>query len=463
MAANTPDSYFFTEDDLPLVETQHIFAESTIWHSLGMADAVVTMDLVVRDMPPHRNVLVFAGLEEMVHHITHLRFSEDHIAYLREQNLIHDNLIPVLRDFRFSGNVLAMKEGSLFFPKEPVVRVTAPIIEANMISDILLNSLASNAIFASKLLRCRLAAPDKVLLTSSLRPQAFESGAKGTRASLFFGMTPLTLPYFNRKYRVPVNTPYLVQAQHVFIKSFPDELTAMRAMAREFPDRTALMIDTYSLEEGVENALTVARELREQGHKLHYLFVDSKPLLERTRYVRKRLEEEGFGDVPICAGANLDELHILELERADAPIDIYCAVTETITSSDAPKLEVVYKMAEMRHKGQVRQTAKLSPGKESYPGVKQVFRQYGARGTMVKDVIALESEACGEPLLHPVIVNGEAVSELPSLAEIKTYVDGELKKLSSELRDIEREHAYPVEITPALQSLFEEIKQQHFS
>ncbi len=461
MPNNTPDTFQFTDDDNVLAELPHVYGQAAAWIAEGMQDAVVTFDLVVREMPPHRNFLVFSGLEEMLDSIQKLRFEDHHIEYLLRSGLMRENTVEYLKQFHFRGDIWAMKEGSVFFPKEPVVRVTAPIIDAHLVDVILMNALSGNTIFSSKLVRTYLAAKGTLLATGGFRGHSPGAGARCMRASAMFGMTTASIPYFNKKFHVDSDGPFFMNAQHSFIKSFPDELSAMRALARQFPKNCSFMVDTYDLKKGVENAIIVATELRAQGHELRRVTVDSGDLLERSTYVRQELDRHGFPKVGILLISNLDEYKIEKLKNAGAPIEIYGTVTEVITSSDAPKLEVVYKMAQLEHHGVVRQTSKLSPGKESYPGVKQVYRTYDQNGMMVRDVIGLEGEQLGNPRLEPVMRNGKRLFDPPSFAQLHTYVDEELRTLPDALKDLHQEHAYPVDMSPRLQQMFEDVKAHH--
>jgi len=247
-------------------------------------------------------------------------------------------------------------------------------------------------------------------------------------------------------------------AYHAFIKSFPDEITAMRAIPKYFPNEMMVMIDTYDTDQGLKNAITVAKELKAEGGGLKGIFIDSGDMYEISLKARRRLDEEGLNNVKIMAASNLDEYKILELERKNAPIDMYCVITEGVTVADAPKLEVVYKMAQLQDGDIITQTAKFAPGKLSYPGVKQVYRQED------KDVIGLESEKIvGRPLLIEVVRSGKFLYKLPTLDEIKAYLQTELKSIPQNLLEIDHHHEYKVETSDGLEELLEEVKKIHLS
>jgi len=454
---NLPKSYLFTEEDLSLFEYNQIFSCGSIWLEEGMDKQIATFDLYIRDIPECRNFFVFTGLEEIFEGIRKWKYTDEQIKFLRDNDIITEKFGEYLRNFKFSGDIWAMPEGSIFFPGETVVRITAPIIEANLITMFLTNVLSSNTLFASKVIRSVIAAaPHGILGIGGMRAHSFESSMKCNRSSYIVGSTAIaSLPATYKKYSIPMPHPVRI-AYHAFIKSFPDEITAMRAIPKYFPNEMMVMIDTYDTDQGLENAITVAKELKAEGGGLKGIFIDSGDMYEISIKARRRLDEEGLHNVKIMAASNLDEYKILELERKNAPIDMYCVITEGVTVADAPKLEVVYKMAQLQDGDEVVQTAKFAPGKLSYPGVKQVYRQKGG------DIIGLASEKIdGKPLLVEMLRGGDVVYDLPTLDEIRAFMQTELKSIPQNLLEIDHHHDYSVEVSQGLKDLLEEVRKKH--
>lgn len=462
MNQNTiPKSHLFCEEDLHLFDIQNIFTACALWLENGMENIIATYDLVVRDMPKNRNFMLAGGLEEIIEGIKKWRYSEDDVAYLIKNNLATSKLAEYLKKFKFTGDLYAMPEGTPFFPGEPVIRVTAPICEGNLLTMFLMNSLSSNTVFASKIIRCKIACGEKRLVGGGgMRAQSFESAMKGCRAGYITGADN-GIPSFYRKYNI-IPPAVSINAYHAVIKSFPTEIEAMRAAAELFPDRSRPMVDTYNFEQGIENLIQVAREQKAKGRKIAAITVDSGDLYERACYARKKFDEAGFPEIKITVASNLNEFKIKELRNKGTPADAFLVVTEISSVTDDPKIEVVFKLAELRDGEKIRQVAKFAPGKKSYPGRKQVFRVW-ANNQMQKDVIGLENEYLGEPLLVKVIDHGEAIYRLPQLPEIRDYCLNYVSRLPEKLRDIDKEHVYPVEISEKLQEMDEKVKREHLN
>ena len=244
---------------------------------------------------------------------------------------------------------------------------------------------------------------------------------------------------------------------HATIKSFKTELEAFRKVNELFPNRVALMIDTYDIKQGTKNAITVARELKEKGRSLMGVVIDSGDLIKLSKYARAELDKAGFSEVKIVLASNLEEYKIKKIKEEKAPVDVALVNTEGVTSSDSPILEAIYKLAELQKGEEVRPVAKFSSGKKSYPGKKQVFRSEN----FDKDVIGLENENLGQPLLIKMVEKGKLVYEIPSLDQTRGYIHEQIKKIPKKLLDIENEQVYPVEISKKLQKLTEEVRKEH--
>jgi len=428
-----------------------------------MSQSLATFDLVVRDLPNNRNFMLLGGTEEIIRYILNLRFKKQHIKVLQDNGLIGKEFAAYLRKFKFSGSVSAMPEGTPFFPGEPIVRVTAPIIEANLLYVCLLNILVSNTVFLTKAIRTYLVAGGKTLLTNAGRAQGMEPGSKFARAAYLAGFAASLQLSGVLKFNIPMPEKFFKSTFHAYIKAFRTELEAMMAFVEEFPNNEAtLMIDTYGLEAGLENAIKVCEKLKERGKSIHSVFVDSGDLFQGATFVRRRLDEAGFPDVKIILASSLNEWKVKELVDEGAPADYFMVITELATCSDDPKLEVVYKMAQVDDGKTVRETMKLAPGKKSLPGKKQVYRVEES-GKFKKDIIGLEDDSVdGTKLLIPMVEKGELIYLLPKLEDIRRYVSDQVSKLPDNYRRLEVQNpAYLVEVSPKLQDLSEKIQKQH--
>lgn len=452
--------HLFTENDRHLFEIQNIFATTSLWLKHGMDKQIATFDIVVRDMPLHRNFLLFGGLEEIVDGILGWHYSKKDIDYLKYLKLIDVPTEKYLSNFKFTGDVWAMPEGTPFFNGEPVIRITAPLLEANLISMFLLNTPIAHTLFLSKIIRVVLAVKDKVLVTGcGLRSQSYESGIKAYRSAHIVGAKSAIVSA-HRKYNLPPEG-ISINTYHAVIKSFPDELTAFRAAAEMFPNSARLMVDTYDFEQGLKNVVRISKELKKKGNTIAGITIDSGDLYERSCRARKVFDEADLSHIKITAASNLDEYKIKELVDRKAPIDIFLVATEINSLSDSPKLEVVYKLCELKDKMKTRYTAKYAKGKESYPGKKQVFRQINKEGKMIGDIVGLEDESLGTPLLQQFISGGKLCRKMPSLKEISDFTKKEVGNLPENLYSLDNTSPYPVSISQKLSKLFESTKKEH--
>ncbi len=455
------NNFLMSEEDLPLYDLPQIFAASTTWFKAGMKDTIATFDLIVREMPPHRNFLIFNGLEEIVKGILNWKYKEEDVQYLLNASLITSKFAEYLRNFKFGGTVYAMKEGTVFFQGETIVRITAPLIEANLLTMFLMNTLSGNTMFLSKVIRSVIAAKPKICLgVAGLRAQSFESALKCARASYIAGaIGGNSVPAVAKKLNTPLIQPLTV-AYHAVIKSFPTELEAMRNMANLFRGRISLMVDTYDFNQGIKNAIIVAKELKQKGLSLYGIMIDSGDLSKLCIQARKMLDENGFQDIKITIASNLDEYKIQELNEKNIPANAFLIATEAISIPDAPKLETIYKLAELRSQNKITYCAKFAPGKESYPGKKQIFR-IKKEGIIEKDIIGLEDENLGESLLIEVIKDGNLVYDLPNLDYIKQFVNMQIGQLPRHLLELDKQHSLKVEISQKLGELFDRVKEEH--
>jgi nicotinate phosphoribosyltransferase len=444
------------------METNHTFSSGSVWLKLKMDKQIATFDLVVRDMPPHRNFLLFGGLEEIVEDIKRWRFADEQVKYLDSIGVLNPQMKKYLKNFKFSGDLWAMPEGTVFFPGEPILRLTAPIIEANLFTLYFLNVVASNTIFLSKAARAILVAKGKTVLGGSARAQSIETNAKAVRALyLAGGGEPSSTAAICHKYKIPLKNPPTFFGQHAFIKSFENEIDSMRAFADVFPDQTAFMIDTYDIKKGLEKAIRIANELKRNGHKLRFIVIDSGDIEKESKRARKKLDKNGLDFVKIIVASNIDEYKLKKLLDKKTPADVFVMITELNTSSDAPKLEIVYKMSQLQDGDKIKYTAKLTPGKLSLPGIKQVFRNHDANSNIEKDYIGLEGEKLGTPLLKPIFLEGKQVYKCPSLESTRGYIAKQLSALPLKLRRIDKEYDFKPEISKKLAELLDDVRKKH--
>jgi len=452
------DTRSIRDEELPVFCLDHHFTLGSVFLAEGMEGTVATCDLMVRDMPAHRNFLVAGGLEAIIQFIQNLHYSEKQIQYLLKFNRISEKFAEYLHNFRFTGDIEAMPEGTVHFPGEPMLRITAPIIQTVIITDQLISLANIDTLFLTKLARLQLAADGTICSLGTVRAQGIDSGWRVVRNTQFFDR--LGFANVAVGIRLDRSSANSLNANHAFIKSFPTEIEAMRAVARHSPNSLTLMVDTYNFEQGVENAIKVADELKLQGKQLLGVMIDSGDMLELTKYTRERFDQAGHPELKISLAGNLDEYKIAKFKEQGVKADIFAVVTEVVTCADSPKMETVYKVAQLERDGEVQHTAKFAPGKKSLPGKKQVFRQF-KNGLIEKDTIGLESEDLGEKLLIPIFRNGDLVYKCPNDEDRKAYVRQQLDSLPAAQRSIFDESLAPLEISDEIKRLTETVRSQH--
>ena len=417
-----------------------------------------TFDLFVRRLPENRGYLLFAGLEQVLRFLENIKFTDAHLAYLEKQGF-DSRFLNYLRCFKFTGDVCAMPEGTVAFPCEPLIRVTAPIIEAQLVETFLLNTVNLQTMIATKASRVVHAARGKAIVEFGLRREhGIDAGMKVARCSYLAGCAGTSNVLAGFEYAIPV----FGTMAHSFIMSYAKEIDAFRAFAKTFPDKSTLLIDTYNDIAGAEKAALVAKELEARGCKLGGVRLDSGDLADISKKVRALLDKKGLGYVTIFASGDLDEYRIQELLRSGAKIDAFGVGTRMGTSADRPYMDVIYKLCEtMNPKGEFSPIMKLSEGKITLPGRKQVLRFRDKSGNYARDVIALaDEEAKGEPLLMKVMEKGEITYNLPALDEIRAAAEKNLTKLPAKYKQLTNPPEYPVDLSPALESLIRKLKRK---
>ncbi len=412
----------------------------------GMEEPAV-FEFFVRKLPPHRNFLLAAGLEQVVEFLEQLRVTSQEIDRLAGTGRFSQSFLAYMEKVRFAGDVDALPEGILFFPNEPILRVTAPMPVAQLVETRVMNLLNFQTMIASKAARSILAAKGKPVIDFGLRrAHGAEAGLLAARASYIAGFAGTATVLAGVQFGIPI---YGTMA-HSFVQAHTDEVTAFEHFARTHPDNTVFLIDTYDTEAAAQKVVRLAPRLRQAGITVKGIRLDSGDLAEHARKVRRILDEGGLPDAQILASGNLEEYRLHALVASGAPIDSFAVGTAMTTSSDAPSLDCAYKLQEYAG----RPCRKRSEGKATWPGRKQVYRHYGADGCLSYDVLTREDDRQdGQALLQPVMRVGHRVGPFPSLSEIRARAASDLARLPSQLRELEEGQAYDVRVSEALRHL----------
>ncbi len=414
-----------------------------------------TFSLFVREYPPSRSYLVCAGLDPLLDYLESFRFRPDDLEYLQQTALFPDNFLAFLETLRFTGQVRAIPEGRLAFCDEPLLEITAPVMQAQVVETFVINAINLPTLIATKASRCLHAAGDRRLVDFSLRrTHGMDAGLMVARASYIGGFIGTSNVQAGKTYGLPI----FGTMAHSYVESFDQEINSFRAFAKSFPDNTVLLIDTYDTLAGARKAVTVAREMREAGKTLRAVRLDSGDMVQLSLQVREILDQSGFPEVRIFASGGFDEFKIQKILTAGAQIDAFGVGTRLGVSADAPYLNMAYKMVEYNG----RPVMKLSSGKVSLAGPKQVFRQRDEEGFFKRDLIGLDDErvADAEPLLVPVMKEGRRLVKSEPLADIQQRFREEFAKLPETYKDLQGNPNYPVEITPSLQALQDQVSKE---
>jgi nicotinate phosphoribosyltransferase len=404
-------------------------------------------EFFVRRLPEERGFLVAAGLEQVLDFLEHLRFSREEIDWLASTGRFSPQLIDYLEKFRFSGDVHAMAEGTAVFANEPILRITAPLPEAQLVESRIINLLHFETLIASKAARIVLAAPGKLAVDFGLRrAHGGEAGLLAARASYIAGLAGTATLAAEREFGIPT----FGTMAHSFIEAHDDEATAFERFARARPEALTLLLDTYDTEAAARKVVALAPRLTASGIEVRAVRLDSGNLGELARSVRAILDQGGLAKVAIFVSGGLDEYAVLSLMAANAPIDGFGIGTSLTTSSDVPALDCAYKLQE--YAGLPRR--KHSPGKATWPGRKQVWRRYAGDGRMAGDVVSVEGDRQpGEALVHQVMAAGRRIHTAPTLGEIRARAAGELARLPEPLRQLQVKPPYSVDVAEALKKL----------
>jgi len=453
------------------------------YFNYGSFNKTVVFDVFYRINPSGNGFAITAGLEQVIDYIKHLHFSDSDIDYLRSFNTFSDEFLDYLKDFKFSGEIYAIPEGTIVFPTEPLVRVKAPIIEAQIIEAAMLNIINHQSLIATKASRVAWAANGDAIMEFGLRrAQGPDAGIYGARAAIIGGCAGTSNVLTGKMFDVTV----LGTHAHSWVMSFPSEIEAFRCYAKTFPNACTFLVDTYdTLHSGVPNAITVFNEMKEEGIELknYGIRLDSGDLAYLSKEARKMLDAAGFTDAKITASSDLDENLIMSLKLQGAQINNWGVGTKLITSDDCPSFGGVYKLsAESDDNGGFIPKIKLSdnPSKVTNPGIKKILRFYNkSTGKIKADLICLDDESYNEnekiklfdhmakwkkmiltpgtytirELLVPIFINGECVYSSPSVKEIKANCERELATLWDEHRRLANPHIVPVDLSDRLLEL----------
>ncbi len=425
------------------------------YFSQGMQQQA-TFSLNVRSYPPNRGFLVSAGLEDVLDYLSRLHFDGEAIEFLRSTGMFRDDFLEYLRGVRFTGSVKAIPEGRLFFADEPLMEITAPIVEAQLVETYIINQMNLQTTLATKAARCVWAAQGRGIADfASRRTHGSDAAMKMARSSYIAGFASTSNVLAASNYGIP---PAGTMA-HSFISSFPTELDAFRAYANCFPDRTILLLDTYDTVAGAWNAVAIAKELESEGHRLVGVRLDSGDYNKLSLQVRHVLDDHGLDYVRILVSGGLDEYELEALIESGAPVDLFGVGTKAGVSADAPWSDMVYKLVCFDN----RPVMKLSEGKMSLPGIKQIFRRHDCSGILTGDIIALESDygpVDSEPLLEEVMTGGVRTHTHPPLAELRERFSTEFACLEARYKNLRQPPPFPVSVSPSLQRMTAEVREE---
>ena len=443
-------------DYLGLLTDLYQLTMAAAYFECGKSQEVASFELSIRTLPASRSFLLAAGLEQAVQYLEELSYGKAEIDFLRAHPAF-DNVDPAFFDFladlHFSGSLWAVPEGTPVFAEEPLLRVTAPIVEAQIAETYLLSMITYQTTVATKSARMVRAARGRgVVEFGTRRAHGPNAGLLAARASYIGGC----LGTSNVLAGFALGIPIYGTSAHSWIMAFEEEEEALRKFAQIFGPKAVLLIDTYDPVEGVRKAIGLGLPFR--GVRL-----DSGNFFESSREVRKILNAGGHADAVIMASGDLNEFLIDKLAEANAPIELFGVGTDLVTSRDAPALSGVYKMVEIENGGELRYTAKFSESKVSYPGKKQIYRVSGPQGECTHDILALTSEEFtnGEPLLEQLMENGKRKTPQPLLKDIRDHAASNLSRLPESVQRLTDPDSFPVEKSPGLRNLIETLRARY--
>jgi nicotinate phosphoribosyltransferase len=415
--------------------------------------ANATFELFVRSLPPERSFLIAAGLEQALDFLEHVQFRDDEIEYLRQQEVfrhVGQEFFEYLKDFRFTGEVWGIPEGTPAFGEEPLLRVTAPIIEAQVVETYLLSTLTFQTMIASKAARVTSAAQGRpVIEFGSRRAHGPEAGVLAARAAYIGGFAGTSNLEAGRRFGIPI----FGTLAHSFVMAYTNEEDAFKKFHQLFPEHSVLLVDTYDTLAAVDKI--IANGLHPTAVRL-----DSGDLLELSLRARQRLDGAGLSETKIFASGDLDEYAVADLLAQGAPIDAFGVGTALATSNDSPSLGGVYKLVDVEADGMPSYRAKFSEEKATYPGRKQVFRFHDPDGGFRGDIIACADEHYphDEPLLYCIMQHGRRVNPNPELSSIQQHAQQQIQKLPETCRKLRQPEPYVITVSQRLENLLRDVR-----
>jgi nicotinate phosphoribosyltransferase len=427
---------------------------TTDLYELNMVQAYLERDeskeavfeFFVRRLPARRGFLLAAGLEDTLEYLETIKFSDEEVDWLKKSGRFNDRLIDFLVSFRFTGDVHAIPEGTVCYPYEPLIRITAPLPQAQLIESRLINIMHFQTLIASKAARMVLAAPGKILSDFGLRTaHGAEAGLYSARASYIAGFAGAANVLAGPRYGIPV----VGTMAHSYVQVHDNEMQAFEDFARTRPEGVILLIDTYDTEAGARKVVELYPKLKADGIAIRGVRIDSGDLIEMSKKVRRILDDGGCQDVNILVSGGVNEDVLQDMMKQNAPIAGFGIGVSLDVSTDVPALDCAYKLQE--YAGKPRR--KLSEGKATWPGRKQVWRAYDADRRMRGDILSVEGDTQpGETVITQVMRAGKRVSPAPTLAQIREHATAQLSTLPTPLKRMEA-FDYPVTISDKLKAL----------
>ena len=458
----------FDATDVALFADLYEFTVSAAFFEHQM-NGIAAFEMSLRRMPQERGYMVAGGIERILEVLEEFRIDEAAVAHLESLNLFKPDFLKFLGDLRFTGSVRALREGSIFFAGEPIIEICAPLIEAELVETLVLNQVGFASIVATKAARCATAAEGRRLVDfGARRAQGVDAPMITARASYLAGFSGTASVAAGRRYGIPAYGTM----SHSFVMAHDSELKAFDDFAGSFPRLSTLLVDTYDTLDGVRNAAKVGLKLRESGARLSGIRLDSGDLLDLSARSRKILDQAGLNDVAIFASGNLDEYKIAGLVADGAPIDAFGLGTALAVSDDAPAGDFTYKLSE--YHGIPRM--KLSAGKVSVPGRKQIFRGCNANGICIGDLVGLMDEsrstvtrefrqqpASVSTMLETRMEHGKRSEPRPTLDELRNHTMSDLQNLDPRVKALRKPAEYSVRPTAALNAMLisEKLKSEH--
>ena len=451
----------------PLFPTVETLAINTDLYELTMAAAYfegghhqehATFELFARKLPKRRSFLIAAGLEQALHFVDNIRFTKQAVDHLRSLDVfksVRSDFFDYLRQFRFTGDLYALPEGTVFFSGEPILQVTGPIIESQILETCLINSINFQSMVASKAARLSLAGKGRSIVDfGSRRAHSLQAGILAARASFLGGCSGTSNVLAAHEMGIPVHGTMA----HSFVQACGDEKKAFELFYQVFQENSILLVDTYDTLAGLEKAVQI-------GHDIKGVRLDSGNLAELAFQAREFLDRHGYQNTQIVASGDLDEERIHSLAMADTPIDAFGVGTDLVVSTDAPTCDLVYKLVEVIREGRTEPRIKTSQGKSTFPYRKQVFRKVG-KGGFAGDVICKWDEEIkipegAEPLLQKQVENGRLIARVPDVSEIRAHVQEQLSQLPSSFKLLHSVEEYPVQYSDQLIKVQRELTEMH--